>query len=70
MYGTGEVCKQLISCSILCVISVCRTDEIYASGFEIMLKNLASHCVILSRYQLGLFSHYLAQRTFGGSEDS
>ena len=36
VYGAAEVCKQLVSCSILCVISVCRTDEIYVSGFEIM----------------------------------
>jgi hypothetical protein len=40
-YGAGEVCKQFVSCCILCVISVCRTDEIYASGFEIMLKKFS-----------------------------
>jgi len=50
VYGAGEVCKQLVSCTILCVISVCRTDEIYESGFEIMFNNLASHCLSLSNY--------------------
>jgi hypothetical protein len=46
MCGAGEVCEQSVSCSILCVVS----DEIYASGCEMMFKNLASHCVILSHY--------------------